>query len=194
MKALLGSSLRVISSLEKNSSLDGACTGAVTILLRKHSVLWVWLKLATSSLAGLQSWLKVTDATQRHKVTVQINSCILEAPPLVKCTSLWWEWIEGIAMRSKAGRRGRSALKQKEKRPSPLRLRSSPPQKVTVWHAQIPSHKYGFIDSDAIGWNDLRVPGKTRRSTKASAGGRLWSQTCVTRRGVHISGAAFTAS
>lgn len=36
------------------------------------------MQTATSSLAALQAWLKVMAATQMHKVTVQINTGILE--------------------------------------------------------------------------------------------------------------------
>lgn len=78
-KASLGSSLSVISSLERRRILDGPCASDLTILLRKQCAPWVWRKLATSSLAGLQSWLKVTAAAQRHRVTVQINRAILKA-------------------------------------------------------------------------------------------------------------------
>lgn len=78
-KASLGSSLSVISSLERRRILDGPCVSNLTILLGKQCVPWVWRKLATSSLAGLQSWLKVTAAAQRHRVTVQINRAILKA-------------------------------------------------------------------------------------------------------------------
>lgn len=78
-KASLGSSLSVISSLERRRILDGPCASDLTILLRKQCAPWVWRKLATSSLAGLQSWLKVMAAAQRHRVTVQINRAILKA-------------------------------------------------------------------------------------------------------------------
>lgn len=78
-KASLGSSLSVISSLERRRILDGPYASDLTILLRKQCAPWVWRKLATSSLAGLQSWLKVTAAAQRHRVTVQINRAILKA-------------------------------------------------------------------------------------------------------------------
>lgn len=78
-KASLGSSLSVISSLERRRILDGPCASDLTILLRKQCAPWVWRKLATSSLAALQSWLKVMAAAQRHRVTVQINRAILKA-------------------------------------------------------------------------------------------------------------------